>query len=238
MKRGCGKRKAGGIYACCPLGPGGMPVEYFLYCPPKVLNFDVPAVGQLPVKIDRVTHLIDWIGAEYYPNVADFIEEVRRFGLSRRISVKAEFSALTSESRLLTAHARAWIHDLDSYNSTDQRYWYCPKNPIEPPHKGMCLGAVYWDIHEGKEVDFLGFMSGTYAAETIRELLVQRDMPEFSYLGHTLLSYLNKAYSPAVFGGFPIHHFEVVMGQNGEGQAECEMLHGLDLSIPFKEVNE
>jgi len=93
--RGCGTRCRGGLYAECGMGPNGSPVENFLMDPPVLLDF--ARIGVIPrgthlVERNGATHLFDWIGAESYPNVADFIEEVRRFGLSRRLSPKLDFS--------------------------------------------------------------------------------------------------------------------------------------------------
>ena len=56
-------------------------------------------------------HLVIWIGAEHYHYVADFVEEARRFGISRKLSpqllARAEFARLTLNSRMILAHPHA-----------------------------------------------------------------------------------------------------------------------------------
>ena len=123
--RGCGRRKAGGLYAVLPSSPHGSPLEDFLQCPPKRLSFDAPVQGQLPIIKGTTLHLLDWVGGAYYPNVADFLEEVRRFGLSRRLSPSllqrdhklgaAPVELITGASRLLMCHARAHINNVSDY---------------------------------------------------------------------------------------------------------------------------
>ena len=58
-------------------------------------------IGVQLVERDGVWHILDWIGSEHYPNVADFLEEVRRFGLSRRLAKTVDFSKLTERSKIL-----------------------------------------------------------------------------------------------------------------------------------------
>ena len=62
-----------------------------------------------------MTHVVDWIGASHYPNVADWIEETIRFGVSRRISRATSFERLTRESRLILIHPRAWLDNAAEY---------------------------------------------------------------------------------------------------------------------------
>lgn len=60
---------------------------------------------------ETVTHVFDIVGREFYPNVADFIEEVRRMGLSRRLELETSgnYARLSKRSRLFLLHARAVI---------------------------------------------------------------------------------------------------------------------------------
>jgi hypothetical protein len=96
--RGCGTRVKGGIYAECKLSPFGMPIEHFLIDPPNPIPDDL---GLTPVGVklferDGVFHILDWVGSAHYKNVADFIEETRNFGASRRLSKSTDFSKLTA----------------------------------------------------------------------------------------------------------------------------------------------
>lgn len=79
-----------------------------------IASFDPDSVGLSPVgvklvNIDGTWHVFDWVGAKHYPNAADFLEEAVRFGLSRRISKKEDFSLLSAESRLILVHPKAIV---------------------------------------------------------------------------------------------------------------------------------
>jgi hypothetical protein len=63
-----------------------------------------------------VAHVFDIVGGEYYPNVADFLEEARRLGVSRRLELEAgEYARLTPRSRLFLLHRRAVINNPADY---------------------------------------------------------------------------------------------------------------------------
>ncbi len=122
--RGCGHREKGGVYFECNTGPGGAPIEEFLVDPPQQVDTRLLCkAGIKLVNTDGVWHILDWIGHGFYPNVADFIEEARRFGVSRRLRANLDFSKITPESRLLCVHARAWIENAGSWPDI----WTCPK---------------------------------------------------------------------------------------------------------------
>lgn len=119
-KRGCGKRQRGGIYMETGLAPAGQgkPLEYFVLCPPHKVN--VVELGLAPISPlvfgkGDVWHVMDWIGEQYYPNVADILEETRSFGLSRRMGKGMEFEKLTAASRILLVHRKAYIEKDDPY---------------------------------------------------------------------------------------------------------------------------
>jgi hypothetical protein len=115
--RGCGERTPGGIYVECGLSPVGRPFEDFLIDPPLSLppGLGAEALANKPqFWTDSATytvHLVIWIGAEHYPYLADFVEEARRFGISRKLSPqlleRPEFARLTLNSRMILAHPRA-----------------------------------------------------------------------------------------------------------------------------------
>lgn len=122
--RGCGDRDRGGIYVECGLSPVGRPFEDFLVDPPLTLP---PGLGSESLankpqfwadSATRTVHLVIWIGAEHYPYLADFVEEARRFGISRKLSPqlleRPEFARLSLSSRMILAHPRAlnswWAH--------------------------------------------------------------------------------------------------------------------------------
>ncbi len=86
-KRGCGVRQKGGLYAECAISPSGKPIEEFLFDPPIIVpaGFAVPTRGVVLVERAGIWHVVDRVGNEFYPSPADMAEEIKRFGLSRRI---------------------------------------------------------------------------------------------------------------------------------------------------------
>src|SRR5579859_2113521 len=124
VDRGCGRRQAGGCYLEVGVGPGGLPVEAFLIDP--VLGVGVDLQRAIGIAGPRGTmslgvHLVprgdtpgvfdvwDVVGEGYYPNVADFLEEARRYGVSRRVSRTLDFSKISPYSRLVILHAKAAV---------------------------------------------------------------------------------------------------------------------------------
>lgn len=100
-KRGCGTREAGGVYLTVGMGPFGRPVEDFIVdypTPIDVTQTPVSAKGMhlVPWK-DGKWLLLDWVGESNYPSPADFVEEVRKHGLSRRIASNFPFESLRNK---------------------------------------------------------------------------------------------------------------------------------------------
>lgn len=238
--RGCGSsRKAGGVYLVTPLSPHGRPIGDFLWCPPKLLNFDISPQGQTPVEVGGVYHLLDWIGKEHYPNVADWVEETAAMGLSRVINWRSlELERITPDSRLITVHPKAYIHNLNEFGPA---FWVCPRGVGEHiinvglPAEEMCTGALWWDV-EGGEV--LEPTPHDEEAAQYGYKLVQRQMPSFSYYAHARPDGVEPVYSPAMFGAFPIARIEVVKGDYGEHEAAAETLAALRLSVDWRVVDD
>lgn len=108
MNRGCGKRKAGGVYICTKLSPHGVPLEEFIIDPPEAYEgekFRVPIV----LEKNGTNHLLFWVGKEFYPFPSDFIEEVRRFGASKRVPVEFPIQKLSVGSLMFFIHSCATI---------------------------------------------------------------------------------------------------------------------------------
>lgn len=108
VRRGCGSRKKGGVYAESALVPGGAPLEFFVVDAPRPYD-KARAVGVDLVEIDGVVHIVDRVGSAYYPEPSDIIEEGRAFGFSRRLSSRLEFDRLSPLSRLLLVHERGLV---------------------------------------------------------------------------------------------------------------------------------
>ena len=112
MTRGCGKRKPGGVYICTKLSPHGVPLEEFIIDPPEAYEgekFRVPIIFEKNGK----NHLLFWVGKEFYPFPSDFIEEVRRFGASKRVPVEFPIQKLSAGSLMFFVHFLAIIKNHD-----------------------------------------------------------------------------------------------------------------------------
>jgi hypothetical protein len=225
--RGCGTRVEGGVYLCCPLGMVGRPVEDFLVDPPirvSPAELGVSSRGVFPIERDGVTHVLDWVGSRHYPNVWDFVEEVRRFGVSRRVPRGFDFSSLSEGSRLVLIHARGWIEgDLWPWYADERRdesgraFDLCPKRIYEhgeqsPRAHSMCAGIWRLDLEGGEPV----------LDPAVPFRTVERTMPGFSYLGKRSPDGVTASYGPAIFASFPIARIEVVRDPAGSHVATAE----------------
>ena len=219
-ERGCGERKSGGIYAEMGCGPDGLPLEHFIVDPPIVI--DPAALGLSPIGVqlverDGVWHILDWIGSEHYPNVADFLEEVRRFGLSRRIAKTVDFSKLTERSKILVVHARAHVENFRTYADhwLGVRYNRCPKELSAhnlPDAPDSCAGVWWEDVEGGSTFPFPG--RGGAGGEGKRFIL--RPMPAFNYVAASRPDGVTPRYLPAVLASFPITRLVVIRGEHDE----------------------
>lgn len=228
VTRGCGRRVVGGIYAETSNSPNGKPVEHFLIDPPVPLEMDVAPQGISWIQRDGVWHGVDWIGENHYPNIADFIEEVRRFGLSRRIPINEDFGRLTADSRLLLVHARAIILNRKKYRQPKGAPYHCPKH-ITDHEKGnikqMCAG-MWWEDIEGGEPD----------PETGAVIV---KMPSFTYAAKATLEGVEPEYEPAFFASFPISRLAVVAAPDDPKRVELAMeAAGKATGIPVHVVDE
>jgi hypothetical protein len=227
VKRGCGVRAENGIYLVTPTSSKGKPIQFFLIDPPVRLD---PALGVSPIGItmieqNGVTHVIDWIGSSHYSNVADFIEETARFGLSRRVASTVDFSRITQQSRWIGVHARAIIENPERYWAAidEEGVGLCPKSvpAHEPPTPSTMCAQLYWSDVEG----------GTPADGVTRA--VKRTMPSFDYLARRAPEYAEPLYAPAMFISLPIKGIDVIRSKSGlhEVNAEKAAASGLPVSI-------
>lgn len=130
IPRGCSTRKAGGVYLESGLTPFGCPIEELLF-DPAIAEKDggspawfKPHRSPILFEKDGGWHVLIWVGAEFYPNVWDFIEEVRVAGASRRVPENMDFSKLSDRSRMFFVHATAWTR---AAAENDKSYCHCPK---------------------------------------------------------------------------------------------------------------
>lgn len=229
ITRGCGTRQEAGIYCVSKLSPMGRPIEEFLIDPPIKLN---PALGVSPVGVTLitdtkgVTHILDYVGSKFYPNVADFIEEVRRFGLSRRLPRTLDYSRLTKDSRIILIHARAHIENTERYWQAlgDARACPCDKpahQQAEPPP--MCAELWWKDVEGGAPDDTPNALPTS----------VRREMPSFHYYAARRPDYAEPLYRPAMFLRLPLTGIEIIRARDGshEQSAEAAGKSGLPVTL-------
>lgn len=233
IKRGCGTRVAGGIYMASMTSPFGHPIEEFIVDPPAIIDPEkvgISAVG--------VTHfpernwIVDWVGANYYPNVADFIEEARLIdprsgtlaGVSRRLPRTFDFSKINSSTLLVLVHPKAGINRAAAYAAAEaniqQRALHdCPQvigfehcaRPIREQHPGQPVAcARFW---------WQDLVGGVETMLSYRH--VKRIIPSGAYTGWSPAWGQPPDHSPAVFMRLPFK-LEVIRDPNGEHRQALE----------------
>src|SRR5205823_10861684 len=145
-RRGCGYRQPGRAYFAVPLAPGGRPVEEFLIDPPVVIEdaarLGLTSVGMGVFERDGVTHVVDIVGREHYPTVAAFVDEARRLGVSRRAPRTIDFAQISTQSRLLLAHANGDIANAAEFPTDTICPCHVPKH-LTSGFQGMCA-RLWW----------------------------------------------------------------------------------------------
>lgn len=155
IKRGCGTREQGGIYLETGTSAWGEPLEAFLADPPIPMTCD-SKVGVELTERHGVVHVLDWVGQEHYPYVADVLEEGRHYGFSRRIPKTLDLSRLTRESRLMLVHAGGLVvnhQSLRPHVPSDYQDPYQSER-LKPPHEHHCglLARTGEPLHYEQEV--------------------------------------------------------------------------------------
>ena len=85
-------------------------------------------------------HLLFWVGKEFYPFPSDFIEEVRRFGASKRVPVEFPIQKLSVGSLMFFVHSLAIIKNHDVLPPPP----LCPKQlKSHLSNEKYCLGHSY-----------------------------------------------------------------------------------------------
>jgi hypothetical protein len=240
-KRGCGDRVAGGIYLACPPGPVGHPIECHLFDPAKPVEAAVLGLSPRGVTLfddgAGTTHVMDWIGSEHYPNVADFVEETRRLGVSRRIAKTAELARLGPRSKLFTVHSRALITNPGDWYAVDDVEWQpCPahlayahcRRGLAAPHVigdldlPACARLWWHDVEGGAVGD-----DGLYFRQSGSTVYVAQERPPD----------VTPAYGLAIFGAFPIVQIEVIADHEGTG-TESAMQAASQARLPLVLMDE
>lgn len=251
VERGCGRRTKGGAYMECGVGYYGSPVESFLVDPPISISKQELGLSDVGVKLierDGAWHVLDIIGREYYPNIADYVEEVRRYGASRRLPTTLEFSKLTNESTMILAHQRAWIakpepYYLEWFKVTPRNITYCPCPKKFDGHElfvrefdlcknaYMCAG-LFWNDVEGGEPTGVEIDEDPHGPRR-----VIRHMPSFSYDAATRPAGVTPQYGLAIFMRLPITRL-VVVSDDGSNTEKRALERASKASIPLDLVEE
>lgn len=207
-KRACGdSREQDALYAICPTGVGGKPVEHFLIDP--VIPWEGEKTLRAPMlvpsnKDQEINNVIIGIGKESYPYISDYIEEVRIMGVSKRFPRDFPVKELTSgKSYMIFMHPRGipdFVRAILPFK--------CPKK-IKEPHQ--CIGEL-WSLSfleefEGKhEIEvMIGHNKADIKTPSVKYRIFRPLMPE---------NFKNADYKHGLFASFPIHHFEYVNRNN------------------------
>ena len=211
-QRACGKRLAAGVYAETRLSPFGEPVETFILCPPKPI--EMAAWGLAPrgaklVEIEGVWHVFDIVSKTDY-QVADYIEETRCKGASRRLSRMLDFSKLSEESRLVLIHERAIIENTTVYPQPPAVC--CPRDIHLEQLDEMCAGLWWHD-----------FCANELQSDTDGLLHHIRTIPGgVSYIAHPRPEGVEPIYHHGIFMSLPITNLAVIAGRNPQEEEKAE----------------
>jgi hypothetical protein len=263
-ERGCGRRSPGGAYLVTALGERGDPIETFVVDPPRVIDptkMGLSAQGMaLVVQNGKPPGVLDWVGAEAYPNAADYVEETALFGSSRRIPTSFDFGFLQPGSRHLLIHPRAAVTPesaagfalLDplpgppapSVLDRALRRQGALSCPFQPKHEdpggplGEVCAAWWWEWLLPKTVQFASD-EAAMERQSARWQAVPRAMPSFTYSGYALPDpdVWTPRWAPAIFLALPIHRVEVVRDP-GDLRHEITLSRARKAGIPVVEVDE
>jgi hypothetical protein len=234
-----------------PLSDRGVPLENFLTCPPRPVDREalrLEAIGVQLIEIGGVTHVFDIVGRSHYPNVADMLAELKRYGASRRIASSTDFVCLTPESRLVLIHERAIIRnafrlreilrDEELVRRPDAIGWtplrLCPAKrldhtafPTDDPQSGVMCQSLYWeDVQDGEAV----------LDPAVPWRTVDRRVGSTSYRARRRPGEFEPEYELAVFAMLPIHHIAVIRDPaGGRHITNGDRARAADLPVVFED---
>lgn len=267
VERGCGEREPGGVYAECGLSPsGGRPLEEFLIDPPLPLpdGLDLvnkPQLWQRPLPssgtlaLDEGEHpiydLLIWVGAEHYPFCPDFMEEVRRYGASRRLNPNLDLALLSASSRMILAHP----HALNTHWQAQRPPQACAKEipgharheatESHLPHSGPCLFKLWELLPQDAAQTVIDELDPVARAGRPGALPLPLCLRE---IGSTVYQYRPTGEPadglvPGLFAALPITGFALIRFADGSvnEQARAKALAGLEShqqrALPFYETD-
>lgn len=224
VPRGCGERVPDGIYAECGLSDRGSPLEAFLIDSPAPIPPGLDLINKAQVWQHPKTgiyHLVIWIGAVHYPHVADYIEEVRRYGVSRRIGAHVDVSVLTpGQSMMILAHPRALLTTWEDRSRPHECRKHVPGHAqTDEQIAGACLFKTYELIaaEDGKPlIDIPG-----------ERALFERTIGSTTYT-YSPTGENDTGLKPGIFAMLPLHGFALV--KSASGSADVSKAEKLSVS--------
>jgi hypothetical protein len=243
IKRGCGYRLAGGIYATLEtrnIAYGtNVPIDQFLQCPPMALDPNDIGLAAQGVLIKEGTSygrpgvhdIFDWIGESHYPYVPDFIEEGRNYGFSRRIPKSAQIDLLTTDSLHIMGHPKAIIMNYKEFYEHRINCMTCPKgHEIHDTNvaEESCLGLLWETFNKPSEDDQIE-RSFTRRFPPANGSI---DIPQIEYLA--AYSIVDPIWQFGLFMTMPITAFEVIEDIFSDAdQIAMELLEKSGTDIPY-----
>ena len=266
--RGCGTRQPGGIYLVSETGEKGKPIEHFLIDPPRPIEagaLGIAARGVTLATLGDAPCVLDWVGVDSYPNVADFIEETRRFGASRRVQAGLDFSVLRPGARHLFVHPKALIlNPAEYWNAMPEAGVAYPDDSLpgrvldealgpcvtrrpdhgaslggkagtEPAETGGMCATLWWHDLDERGLVYAS-EEGIFEKQVIWEASAKRQMPAFSYHAFGHPQDTRPRYALAAFLWLPIHRVVVIADpEGGTHDAALEKARRAGLPVDLEE---
>lgn len=220
VQRGCGYREEGGVYLEVGISDEGEPFESFWADPPVPWDTDTK-IGQQLIERDGITHIVDHVGSASYPYPSDVLEEMRSFGLSRRVSKTFDFDRLTPQTRIILVHDRA-VADTpaavvehvkeavprETPNDTARRLRFTQ-------HRDRCARWIAGDETHIATPKAAPCTRMWYAdAESNKEGSALRAIGDCRYQLSTDAD-LDASFSPGIIASFPLHRLSVIQSADG-----------------------
>lgn len=228
-KRLCGaSRVAGGIYLTTKSGAGGKSIADFLIDPPIPLTWqeqeklNLSPLGVNPREVEHTDGtksytIFDWIGADHYPFWPDFYEEVRRYGLSRRMAViKSILGAFQKNGTYILVHPHGHIIDPEAHiNDHILRSNACPTRRhdqsvwlhMAETDNRHCQGLLWEAVDDDKDEE-----DPMVSPITVGNRLVHRAGADFKYKAWKSPRGVRPEFAPAIVMSIPLEYcrFEFV----------------------------
>lgn len=251
--RACGTRDQGGLYIRVKEAFNGKPIDYFLKDPAIEWNGSNVLRSPQLVNTDKGTHLVLGIGKTNYPFPADFIEEARMLGISRKISKDFNFSPLKyGASKLAIMHPRA-IPDFKYETESicfKERKKRLKKEPLVN-FGPMIQEKIKSELHKSNELEH-ECLGATYPLSVLKQRKNKHDVEYYSENWAKVNLPSNAFYStkipqmvqkeggteglpwkPGIIGIFPAFHFEFI-DEKGRKPPELDekiSKQGFDLKV-------